>query len=325
MSIFTKSAAAATLVALAACGGTSTSGTSVFSAADEARRTFADTAGDAGAVIAANGTLATRGGTATGVTLQFGGGATALKESEVAIRRNANGEITMTLNGTEHAFQTSERRLESDGKTYGYAYRPADGTSFDLYSQSGEVGELLATGNGYSVVVSAMGDLPNGNGTLYHRSYAALGAETQDAAIAPLTGTATFNGYGRLETYPTTNFIDSNTSRNRVRGDVTMTADFDANTISGHMDGLTLQAPGASARNAMAGQVDFGTASFSQNTFTGAVSSDATLATSGLTLNSGSAYTGAFFGPAAQEVSGVINGTGTLNGTAINTIGYFTQ
>lgn len=322
-----QTTAAIALTGLTACGGasTNTDTMSAFTAVEEASRTFAAEGGDFGAIIADDDTVSSRAGTATGITLGFGGGTTELVDATVAVSRNADGEFTATLNGETRVFTATDRQVESDGKIYGYEFRAANGQTFSLFSGSGELDELLATGNGYSVIVQIGADLGAANGDVYHRSFAAIGGETTDASVAALTGTATYEGYGRIDAYAATDFENSSTDRSRIRGDVTMTADFGVGEISGRMDDLTLQAPSESDRNAIAGQIDFGTASITQNSFSGAVSSNAALETAGLTINDGSTYTGAFFGPDADEVSGVISATGALNGEDVNAIGYFTE
>ena len=87
----------------------------------------------------------------------------------------------------------------------------------------------------------------------------------------------------------------------------------------------TLQRVGASERDDLAGEVNFDAAAFEVNTFVGSVSGNTDLAEAGLTLNDDAEYNGAFFGPNAEEVHGVVSGTGVLDGEDINVIGHFSQ
>lgn len=318
-----RPAALFAVFSLAACGGGSTS-TMSFTAEDQALRVFTQDAGDLGEALEAGNTLASRAGVARGIQLRFDGGSTNLSDANVTIRKNDAGEITATLNGQEQIFTLSDRRTESDGNTYGYEFKATNGTTFGVYHFDGTLEELLAEGNGYGTVVSVMGDLGPENDTLYNRSFAAIGSETRDAALNAKAGSAIFEGDGRIDLYAAENFIDSGSSRDKLRGDVTLTADFDSNQISGTLDNLTLQKAGSSDRNSFAGQIDLNPADFGVNIFEGSVTGDQNLAQAGLSLAEGS-YTGSFYGPKADEVHGVIDASGTLNGTDVNMIGYFTQ
>jgi len=327
MTKFTTKAAIFAALGLAACGSSDSEKTTApsFSAEDQALRSFASTEGDLGAALNNDVALSSRAGSAVGVQLRFNGGTTNLTEANVSITKNDAGELTATLNGQTRVFTLADRIVEDDGSTYGYEFEAADGTTFAVFHFGGSLEDLLNAGNGFGTIVSVMGDLGPTNDTLYHRSFAAIGTETTDAELDMVTGSATFDGYGRIDFYPQEDFINSGTSRSRLRGDVTMTADFDAGEISGTMDNLTLQSPGSSDRVDFDGQVDLNTAPFAVNTFAGTVTGDAALADAGLTLNDDGAYNGAFFGPDADEVHGVISATGNLNGTDVNAIGYFSE
>ncbi|MFT5800121.1 MAG: hypothetical protein ACI84R_004204 [Candidatus Azotimanducaceae bacterium] len=327
MTVMKKTTTLFAVLGLAACGG-SNGGAIVapnFSEADQELRTFADVSGDFGAILDDSGTLSSRAGTAVAVQLRFNGGTTNLTDASVAVSKNAAGELTATLNGESREFTVTDRQIEGDGNTYGYEFEAANGTTFSIFHFGGSLEELLTEGNGFGTIVSVGADLGPDGDTLYHRSFAAIGGETADLALSEITGSATFDGNGRIDFYPTEDFINSGTSRGRLRGDVTMTANFDAGEISGAIQDLTLQAPGASERAAIGGQVDFNTAEFEANTFAGAVTGNAALAASGIVLNDDAAYNGAFFGPDADEVHGVISATGSLDGKDMNAIGYFTQ
>lgn len=312
------------LIALAACESASTAGNPAFSDADEARRTFAADSGNVDAAFDAGEVLSSRAGTATGIQLRFNGGSTNLADAEVSVSKNADGELTATLNGESREFEVTDRLIEPNGDSFGYTFTAADGASFNLFHFGGTLEELIESDD-FGTIVSVGADLGPENDTLFNRAFAAIGTETTDAALGELDQSVTFTGNGRLDLYPTENFIDTGTSRSRLRGDTVFTADFAAGEISGTMSDLTLQMAGASDRDDIAGQIDFATAGFSANTFSGDVSGTSDLATAGVTLNDDVSYNGAFFGPNAEEVHGVINGTGSLNGEAFNTIGYFTQ
>ena len=321
MTVTTKTMTLCAILGLAACGGGTPSN---FSGEDQARRSFAATEGDFGTFMQDGGTLSSRAGMAKGIQLRFDGGRTNLSDAEVSVAMNDNGELTATLNGQSYAFRARDRKVEDDGNTYGYEFQAEDGTTFSLFHFGGPLEDLLTPGNGFGTIVSISADLGPEGDTLYNRSFAAIGTETTDADLRALSGTASFDGFGRLDLYPQRNFINSGSSRNALRGDVTMTADFDAGEISGQMTNLTLQRPGED-RADIAGRLNLGRASFDDNTFAGGVTTNQALIDAGLSLNDDAGYVGAFFGPAAEEVHGVIDGTGTLDGTDVNALGYFSQ
>jgi len=325
MVVLKRSSILLAALGLAACGGTSGNDVMQFSADDELRRSFAENVGDVGAALEDGATLSSRAESATGIQLRFGGGETTLADVDVEVTKNEDGELTATLNGQSRAFTAADRKVEDDGNSYGYEFEAEDGSTFSLFHFGGSLEELLTEGNGYGTVVSVAGDLGPEGDTLYHRSFAAIGGETTDVALAEVSGTTEFEGFGRFDLYPAEDFINSGTSRNRLRGNVEMTVAFGDGEISGFMNNLTLQSAGSSERDAIAGQVDFNETTFDANTFAGSVSGDAALAEAGLVINGDAAYNGAFFGPEAEEVHGVVNGTGALDGTDMNILGYFSQ
>ena len=322
-----KTTALFAVLGLAACGGANSQATVApsFSDQDQALRTFAEESGGFGTILDDGGTLSSRAGSATGIQLRFGGGTTNLSDVAIAISKNDDGELTATLNDETQVFTSADRQVDPDGNTYGYEFRATDGTTFSVFHFGGPLEDLLTAGNGFGTIVWVAADLGPDGDTLLHRSFAAIGGETTDTALASLTGTATYDGNGRIDLYAAEGFVDSGTSRDRLRGDVTFTADFDAGEISGSMENLTLQAAGSSERAALNGQIDFNETSFDLNTFAGSASGDAALGAAGLVLNDDANYNGAFFGPSAEELHGVISSTGAMNGTDVNAIGYFTQ
>ena len=76
----------------------------------------------------------------------------------------------------------------------------------------------------------------------------------------------------------------------------------------------------------IAGTLNMETANFSVNGFSGGLSSDAAFtAATGFQIDGSSSYGGAFYGPEAEEIGGVIEATGTDDeGESWNAIGFFT-
>ena len=316
------------LAFLAACGSSGSSvsrGIVSISPAEEATRTFAqvdaDTQQDAGGAIADGQTLTARSVGVAGLSLNYGNGDTGLADAAVSVVRNADGELTVTLNGVEQAFTTADRFVEDDGTVFGYDIADdANSVYVSAFSQTGELNEFLNPGRGYAEVLSVQSNQVPGGADL--RAYAVLGAETRDEALASLP-TATYNGRARLDAVPDTGFVNNGTSRTRVRGDVTMMADFGAGTINGTLSDITTQTGDDGLELSIAGSVAMNTARFNVNGFRSSLTGDSTLAASGLTLGSGSTYSGAFYGPAAEEVGGVLSATGTFEGENYNAVGFF--
>ena len=159
--------------------------------------------------------------------------------------------------------------------------------------------------NGWTVTNVAA----DGSASDFHTGYVVYGAAT-DASSMP-TGTA--NYAGRMYTARQPSDAAGSANRVRVRGDLTMSADFDAGTVGGSFDNLEFIPPGGSwqpatstrtlfiengsiAGNALAADVTF------PNVFDGNME-------------------GHFFGPGAAEVGGTIEGTALTDNAVV--YGYF--
>ena len=117
----------------------------------------------------------------------------------------------------------------------------------------------------------------------------------------PMSGRATYSGEAFAESWspapsnPSTRFAPS------YNGDLSLTADFGAGAISGRIDNLERQPTDADPYVAISGQFDIGNGRIEGNGLTGDLSG---LGYSG-TVNGG------FFGPAADEVGGIMEATHT--------------
>ena len=100
-----------------------------------------------------------------------------------------------------------------------------------------------------------------------------------------------------------------------LRGSLALTADFGASTVGGTIDGLEVRFPGESAYGAIDGELTIGNGSIAGSQLTADLTG--TQAASGFTGN----MTGRFYGPAAAEVGGVLEGTYSNQDWAI--YGYF--
>ena len=137
---------------------------------------------------------------------------------------------------------------------------------------------------------------PNARGLNFTGSpngYATIGTRTDASAVTSQTATATYNGTMQLLTVPTTGPV-----RPPNKGDLAMTVDFDANTVSG---------TGTVSLSGGAGIVTFGSAPIVGNGFAGTFTmNDVLRGDMSITDNPTGNYAGNFFGSAADDIAGVM-------------------
>ncbi|RUS65009.1 hypothetical protein EGN72_01975 [Pseudorhodobacter sp. E13] len=320
---------AAVLTAVSACGGgggLGSSGSVQIDPTEEAARSFAQKADgstqDAAGALNEGATLTARKVGAAGQLLNYANGQTGPTSAEVTIKANAEGGHDITLNGKTLKFTAADRLVEADG-TYGYDIsRAADDVYSSAFLQTGPLSDLLNPGNGYAEILSIQTN-QIASGPDNTTAMAVFGMETRDSDLKALP-TATYSGRARLNVVPNTGFVSNQQSRTRVRSDMTMTADFGKGEVSGSLTGITVQAPDASTRTSIAGVLTMDKTTFDKNGFRGSISPDATFANSSGLSNGSGTYSGAFYGPKAEEVAGTLSLTATEEGGGgINGIGYF--
>lgn len=310
-------------IGLAGCTTVKKTDPVTISETEEASRVFAQGTGDLGDALTSGATVVARSVGTAGMNLNYDTGETSLVDAEVEVSQNANGELTVTVNGSTYAFDASHRRVETSGETYGYETDGSDDNVWvSAFNYTGEIDDLLNPGNGYLEVLGIQTNQVNG-GEPSVRAFAVVGTETEDAALAALP-TATYRGRSQLQVVPTTGFVNNGTSQTRLRSDLTMTADFGAGTVSGVLDNFTVQDAGSSDRNPVDGTIAMDETNFDVNGFRGSLSADVTFAGSlGISSAEGE-YSGAFYGPEAEEVGGTTWLTATdTDGATFNGIGYF--
>ena len=317
-------------IVLSACGNTNDNANKVaISQEEEATRIFSVGNGDLGDVIANGQIVTARQIAMAGINLNYDADTTELTEvTEFRVQQNENGEFTLWLNGSEWDFVAADREMSDDGNIYGYfteAQCNTTGECVNLFNWTGEIDDLKSNGNGFHAIVNTQSNQVNG-GQPDVRAFAAIGTETRDEDLSSL-GTATYNGRSRIDAYPETGFEDNGASRTRIRSDnLTISADFGAGTISGSMEDLQIRDPGEEDHTSIGGVLTMEETSFQVNGFIGDLTADADFTTAtGVTLDSSSTYSGAFFGPNAEEVGGVISASGSDGeGGSFNAIGMFT-
>lgn len=296
--------------ALAACssGSSTTKSTSIF-AAD---------AGNAAQALADGKTLAAQANGAKTLRLNHATGETSIGDATFELVKNADGELTMMVNGKEYAFTTADRDPSGDG----YVVDEADHYA-NLFNDRGSIDDALdTTKDQYAQVWGYYvwdGTEPNTWGQ------AIVGTETRPDALGSLP-TATYNGYAQINMTEAEGYVDWNTSMKRVNGDLEMTADFGAGTISGQITNMGYRAPGAATWDPIAGSVAMDSTAISGNGYSGSLTPDADLQTSlDLSADTTGTYDGKFYGPSAEEVAGILTLTGTQESTglSVNGVGVF--
>jgi hypothetical protein len=296
-------------------------------AAEEATRSFAAKADgstqDAGGALQDGETLTARKVGVIGQLLNYDTGETGPTSASVSITENAEGGHDVILNGQLLKFTAADRKVETDGSSNGYDISNSATSVFSsMLNRTGDLDDLLNSGNGYAEVLYVQTNqiVPGEPNTA---AYAVIGTETKDADLKALP-TATYAGKARVDIVPATGFRSLGLDRTSLRSDMTMTADFGKGEVSGSLTAITLEAPGTGTRAAVAGSLSLDKTTFDQNGFAGTVSPDATfIGNAGLQSGSGT-YSGAFYGPNAEEVAGTLGFTGTeVGGSGLNGYGYF--
>ena len=145
--------------------------------------------------------------------------------------------------------------------------------------------------------------------SLSYRTYTTMGVRT-DPANMP-AGSATYTGGIRADGYRQDS--PSNDFRNSVRGDLNLTADFDAGTLEGNVSGIQARPQGGSwSRLSDTTSFEIGNGQIAGGQFTATLTGADTNSTAALD-DSLRGYEGSvlgeFYGPAAEEVGGVFTAT----------------
>lgn len=298
---FTTAACLAATAALSACS----SGSGVASGAGNALETPAPASA---AKLPFDGkTLTSSARNSSQWKRDFDNNTAALVTSPTAtIKGNSLGGIDLTVNGRTLSFAAS------DITTDGYGFHLADDSGGIWTWSEDSMAQALDPANKRVVqVFDFYSDTRDGTGI---SGFAVVGTETETSAIATLP-TATYTGWSRVRIGPTTGFDNWDTMVSEGRGDITLTADFGAGTVSGAVTKMQTRQPQGidptGAWSDISGELTLGSTAISGNGFVGDISADAAFATDVGTLDSGSSYSGTFFGAAGEEAAGAINLMGT--------------
>ncbi|PUB11854.1 hypothetical protein DFP92_11297 [Yoonia sediminilitoris] len=342
------------LFALAACGGSSGGnggdvgdvddvGSSdvgdvgfVISSEEQVLRVFAEGVGDVSDVLASDGSLSAR-SVSLATTLEtytgFDVGTNELVEGSLRFEGDGD-DLLVTFSTTGDPTPTTVRIVGAASLDDDQVVIDNPDMYFDLFVGNGQTFADLfdsTTGSGYAVRVGLYFQDGDDNFGLSGRGV--IGTETTDMIMEQLAidgGSASYSGYGSVELRQTD--ATFNGFNGFVDGNVALVADFGAGEISGEMTNLFYQfrtGPVVDETGNPDGSILFNNASLGDvNGFQGTMSASPALRAANdqiADIADGLTYSGAFYGPAAEEVGGAIEGGPTTIGEdSFVSNGFFT-
>lgn len=323
-------------ISITACSSGSGNNAGLISASEQKTRVFADTNGDGvgdqdfGVVLNDNTkSLVAREVSESSWLEEFGKGYSPL-DGSLSIKGEGDdllvtipdgqGSTTTVRIVNARAITTNSVRIDT---------RSTGGYIFDMFlGKNKSIGELLTPGTGYSVPIGIF--YTKGGASKGFETRSIIGTETTDARIDALRNSsaiATYNGFGSINIRKVDQ--DWQAFNSHVQGDVAMTADFGAGSVSGTMTNLFYEERAGNTVTASSnpnGSVIMNPATIQANAFKGALSPDSTLLADSPDLANTAGqlgYSGAFYGPQAQEISGTMSGSATVNGQDYLAMGRF--
>ncbi len=291
---------------LAACGGGgSTVSQSGPMGNTPAQQVLTETAGNAAQALQDGRTLRASERTSSGITRDYNANtAAAAADTTATVMRNDAGALTLNVAGQTIDFAPGD--LTEDG--YGYSQ---DGAGIWAWSTD-SMAEQLDPENGRDSLV--FGYFANQPGDRGQNGFVVTGTETAAGDLAALPS-ASYSGWTRIRVAPQTGFEDFDDAVSELRGDLGLAANFGAGTVFGSVSNLQARLP----RNAdptrswsdRDGALSLDETAISGNGFSGSISADSAFTSGVASLDSGSSYSGTFFGTEAAEVAGGISMSGT--------------
>lgn len=280
-----------------------------------------------------NATLSTSNVTSSTVLNDFTKKTTSAQDpAKFSIKRNSDGSVAVTLNGVTETYTKADLvKIDAAGplsEANATGYRKTSGGSdheVDTYTarnladlSQGKVATKYANVWEYFWTDDDKRQM----------GYAVVGTETDPKDLAALP-VATYKGGAAADIFDAEG--PSNV-RTKVSGDLGLTANFAAKTVSGSITNLTTGDRGPAGNGlpdvAVPGTINLNKTAISANGYSGSLSLDAAgRNTFAVKDTSGSTYSGRFYGPAADETAGVLNirvnktdgsasiGTGQFSGT----------
>lgn len=294
------------LALLAACGGSSTN-TNIYS----------DTLGNPSTAFANGFVLKATPESAAQINIDWtndrGERITQLETPTFSLEKGDGNLVIMKVNGLSYEFTTEQRvGINEDGTYVGLKNDDADnGVYVQVYSHQGmNLSELLdGSGTKQSAIVEYTeynSNTPE-NGVF---GVAILGATTNPTALGEFT-TINYEGNFRGETTTQDSFSNRNT-RFEIRGDTTLIANFEQNTISGNVTNLKgedfVENEDRSSFD-LDGSILLQEGNINGSSFSGVATTDAALKTFAEIISDDMNYSGSFYGDSGTEASGIVQGT----------------
>ena len=222
--------------------------------------------------------------------------------------------VSYRIDGVEHAVQLPGSAYGANGR-FPTSYQTAtESNGYFLFSAvdsffgNSEYDHFDVAGWASSVLRND----GSGAATWVGRGLVVHGVRTESAELP--TGEASYDGRMRGEIWDSDKTASD--TRTGVRGDLSLTADFDDDTVSGTIDGIETRAPDQTAYRSSTEILTIGAGTITDSMFA------ATLAgTGGASSRYEGDVEGQFFGPDAIEVGGVLQATHTGNSKVM--IGWF--
>lgn len=225
--------------------------------------------------------------------------------AEFSIRKNDQGGVDVTIDGETESFSAAD--LEDAG--FGWQKELDDGLYRSVHTWTGTNAEEVLAGDAWTPYHQVWGYFWDTGDESDLRGFAVVGSETE-ADVLEGKANATYSGWSVAEMYPDDEAA-ADDERARMEGDLTMSADFNAATISGAITDLSTKTrvnDTWSNSQALAGSVSMDSTAISGNGFSGNLtpSADLTAVVGDFT----GTYGGKFYGPNGEEVGGVLSITG---------------
>lgn len=290
-----------------------------ISAAEEALRLFAETESggvtDVGGLIASGEEVHARSAAVAAKVFDFDDETSQL--SDASISMSGDGDtLTLTMNG-----QTFELDPSLDETENPRQIRYSDDSGYrDIFILSADsFDEAFEGANGFAELYNAFFGGPDSQ----DRVYFVLGAETTDEALQALSGSVDYTGQAEFRIDPSTDWVGEPTSSIVVFGGLTLSADFDSQSVSGEITDMFVL--GDDFGENVDGAILLNETQYSINGFEGTLSVDESVAGAQPVVGSldDGAYSGVFYGPNGEEVGGVMSAEGTVDGQDYNAVGGF--
>lgn len=244
-------------------------------------------------------------------------GTTILAEDapKVEISQQANGHLTLKIDGTTYEFTEEDLWEEENGNIYGYGktIEVEDGSGdvswVGLFSWQGQLDSMLSEDNDNASQVWQYYLFDEADGL--NAGKFATGTQTAPDFLEMMS-TATYTGYGQMHIMPGSTFETWGT-RGEMEFDVTLNLDIQQGDVSGRFDNLRLrsrvQDQTVPDYEPTTGQFDITDGSVSGGDFSATFSADQTFLDQTQSSYLTGTLDGTLFGEQAEQAAGALSGT----------------